>query len=249
MAVFQQAKWRGPVPNCNAGGMVRPFQGLVLHIQEGTENGTDSWFHNPASQVSAHFGNPKTGGLDQWVDTNDKAWAQVAGNKSWISVENEGHSGDSLTASQIANAAVLLAWLNLTEQVPMQCADSASDSGLGYHSMGGDAWGGHMDCPGQAIVDQRPDIVAAAQHLVSTPIVSGIAPSNGGAGDTVTITGSNFTFATSVGFGNTSVSQMSVDSDTQITVTVPTGSGTVDVAVTTLVATSATSSSDQFTYS
>ena len=114
MAIFQQAKWRGPVPNCNVGGMVRPFQGLVLHIQEGTENGTDSWFHNPASQVSAHFGNPKTGGLDQWVDTNDKAWAQVAGNKSWISIENEGHSSDSLTASQIANAAVLLAWLNLT---------------------------------------------------------------------------------------------------------------------------------------
>lgn len=249
MAIFQQAKWRGPVPNCNVGAMVRPFQGLVLHIQEGTESGTDSWFHNPASQVSAHFGNPKTGGLDQWVDTNDKAWAQVAGNKSWISIENEGHSSDSLTASQIANAAALLAWLNLTEKVPMQCADTASDSGLGYHSMGGDPWGGHMDCPGQPIIDQRPDIVAAAQQLVSTPIVSGISPSSGTAGDTVTISGSYFTFATSVGFGNTSVAQMSVDSDTQITVTVPAGSGTVDVVVTTLVDTSATSTSDQFTYS
>lgn len=248
MALLQQANWRGPVPNRNESGMTRPFQGLVLHIQEGTESGTDSWFHNPAAQVSAHFGNPKSGVLDQWVDTNDKAWAQVAGNRAWISIENEGHSGDSLTASQVANAALLLAWLNLTESVPMTAADSPADSGLGYHAMGGDAWGGHTTCPGQPIVDQRADIIAAAQNLVSAPAVGSISPSSGNPGDTVTITGSHFTFATSVGFGNTSVPQMSVDSDSQITVTVPQGSGCVDVVVTTLAGTSATTSADQFTF-
>jgi hypothetical protein len=249
MAQFQSANWLGPVPNCNTGGMVRPFQGLVLHIEVGTESGTNSWFHDPSSQVSAHFGNPKTGGLDQWVDTNDVAWAQVAGNTSWISLENEGNPGDSLTASQLANAATLLAWLNLTENIPMQLAETPSDSGLGYHAMGGAAWGGHTSCPGQPIVDQRAAIVAAAQNLVSDPIVSGISPTSGAAGDTVTITGSYFTFATAVGFAGTSVTQMSVDSDSQITVTAPSGSGTVDVVVTTLVGSSATSSADQFTYS
>jgi hypothetical protein len=249
VAIFQLANWRGPVPNMNPGGMVRPFMGLVLHVEEGTESGTDSWFHSASAQVSAHFGNPKTGSLDQWVDTNDKAWAQVAGNNSWISVENEGNAGDSLTASQVANAATLLAWLNITENIPMTVANSPTDSGLGYHAMGGAAWGNHLGCPGQPIIDQRAAICSAAAALVISPAVTGISPASGSGGATVVITGSGFTFATAVGFGNTSVPQMSVDSDTQITVTAPTGSGTVDVVVTTLVGTSATVAADQFTYS
>ena len=237
------------MPNKNVGAMVRPFQGLVLHIMEGTETGTDSWFHSPSAQVSAHFGNPKTGGLDQWVDTNDKAWAQVAGNSSWISVENEGNAGDSLTANQIANAATLLAWLNITESIPLTLANSPTDSGLGYHAMGGAAWGNHLGCPGQPIIDQRAAICTAAQALVISPTVTGISPANGAAGTSVVITGSGFTFATSVGFGNTSATQMSVAGDTQITATAPMGSGTVNVVVTTPVGTSATGSADQFSYS
>ena len=248
MAVFQLANWRGPVPNKNDAGMVRPLQGLVLHVQQGTEKGTDGWFHDPSSQVSAHFGNPKSGTLDQWVDTNDVAWAQVAGNTSWISLENEGNTGDTLTSSQLVNAATLLAWLNLTENVPMQLAQTPTDQGLGFHAMGAAAWGNHPQCPGQPIVDQRADIVSAAQNMVSAPTVSAVSPANGNPGDTVTITGSFFTFATSVGFGNTSVPQMTVDSDTQITATVPPGSGNVDVTVTTLVGTSATSTADEFAY-
>lgn len=248
MARFQLARWRGPVSNRTVGGMVRPIQGLVLHIQQGTENGTDTWFHNSASQVSAHFGNPKSGTLDQWVDTDDVAWAEVAGNRNWISVENEGNSGDTLTSGQVANAALLLAWLNLTEGVLLQPADSPTDTGLGYHAMGGAAWGGHSDCPGQPIVNQRADIIQTAQQLVVAPSVGGINPASGPSGTTVVITGSGFTFATSVGFGGASVAQMSVDSDSQITVTAPNASGSVDVEVVTPQGTSPTSSADVFTY-
>jgi hypothetical protein len=248
MSRFDKANWRGPVPNMNAGQMVRPFQGLVLHIEQGTEIGTDGWFHNPASGVSAHFGNPKVGTLDQWVDTDDLAWAQMAGNPNWISLENEGQPGDSLTADQLEHAALLLAWLNLTEGVSMSIADTPSDSGLGYHAMGGVPWGNHPQCPGQPIIDQRADIIAAAQHLVSAPSISGLSPSAGPDGTTVVITGSGFTFAQSVGFGGVSVSQMQVDSDSQITVVAPPGSGAVDVEVVTLVGTSAQTVDDLFTY-
>ena len=166
MARFDRATWRGPIPNETSGQMVRPFRGLVLHIEEGTEAGTDAWFHNPKAQASAHFGNPKDGPLDQWVDTSDKAWAVCAGNRYWISLENEGHSGDSLTANQIENAAQLLAWLHLTESVPLQLADDSNGAGLGYHAMGGAAWGGHMGCPGQPIIDQRPEILTRASAIV-----------------------------------------------------------------------------------
>jgi len=170
MALFPDAKWRGPVPWINSGQMQHPVQGLVLHIQEGYEDGTDATFHDvnapPDKRVSAHFGCPKNVGLDQWVDTNDKAWAIVAGNRHWISVENEGFTGDSLTPNQIENCAKLLAWLNATDGVPLVATDDPAGRGLGWHGMGGDAWGGHFDCPGKPIVSQRPAIIARAQQLV-----------------------------------------------------------------------------------
>jgi hypothetical protein len=239
MARFHLANWRGPIPNMNTGGMVRPLRGLVLHIQEGTEAGTDATFHDPnlANPRSAHFGNPQAGRLDQWVDTNDMAWAQVAGNPQWISLENEGFSGATgytLNENQLNNAATLLAWLNLTEGVPMQLTNTPFDTGLGYHSMGGAAWG-PTACPGPKIIAQRADIVARAQHLVSNPIISGINPSSGPVGSNVVITGSALSFTTGVAFGLVSVTDLNVDSDTQLTVKVPPGFGLVPITITTLV--------------
>ena len=97
--------------NFTPGGIVRPVHGLVLHIQEGTESGTRSWFNDPKAKASSHFGNPKHGRLEQFVDTDDMAWTQKAGNRHWISVENEGKHGDLLTVSQIQNVALLMRWL------------------------------------------------------------------------------------------------------------------------------------------
>ena len=86
---------------------------------------------------------------------------------------------------------------------------------------------------------------------VAVPTITGISPTSGptAGGTTVVITGTNLTGATAVSFGATSATGYTVNSDTQITATSPAGSaGTVDVTVTTTGGTSATSSSDQFTY-
>lgn len=141
--------------------------GLVLHIECGTEAGTDSWFHNPKAQASAHFGNPKVGPLDQWVDTDDKAWAEVDGNSRWVSVEHEGKGGAHLTASQVENDAHLLAWLHRTEGVPLRITNHTWRKGLGWHGMGGNAWGGHFDCPGDPIKAKRKAIVSRAKAIVA----------------------------------------------------------------------------------
>lgn len=166
MALCPFANWRGPVPNRTVNGMSSIY-GLVLHIQEGTEQGTDAWFHQDAAQASSHFGNPKIGKLDQWVSTDDMAWAEVSGNSNWVSLENEGHSGDSLTSSQIENAAQLLAWLHKVYQVPLRITDSVSIGGLGWHGMGGNSWGGHFDCPGDPIKKQRTDILVRTQAILA----------------------------------------------------------------------------------
>lgn len=51
--------------------------GIVIHTQVGTLDGTDAWFHNPASSVSAQYGidldGPRT---YQWVLEENQAYAQ-----------------------------------------------------------------------------------------------------------------------------------------------------------------------------
>jgi hypothetical protein len=166
MARMPGAQWIGPTPNLYTGGQ-QEVRGLVLHIQEGTEAGSESWFKNPQAQASAHFLNPKQGQLKQLVDTADAAWAEMAGNRHWISVESEGLSGDSLTASQLENVSQLYAWLHRTYDIPLQATDDPAGQGLGWHGMGGVAWGDHPDCPGDPIKAQRGAILARVQQILA----------------------------------------------------------------------------------
>lgn len=167
---YPKAHWRGPVPNMNPSGMHMPPIGLVLHIQEGHEEGTDAWFHNPASEVSAHFGAPVGGGIDQWVMVGDKAWHASAANTNYCGVEIEGNSGDKLTVEQAESISELLAWLHQTYAIPLSLCNTPGQPGLAYHALGGEAWGGHFDCPGTPIIDARPALIARAAELVgATP--------------------------------------------------------------------------------
>lgn len=156
------ANWKGDnLPNQTPNGMIA-HMGLVCHIQEGIEVGTDEWFHNPVARASAHFGGPKNGPPDQWVDTDSRAWAEVAGNPFWVSIEFEGRSGDSLTDNQIYWGGRLTAWLHGIYGFPLALTESVDLGGLGWHGMGGAAWGGHIDCPGLPIRGQRPTILQLA---------------------------------------------------------------------------------------
>lgn len=163
MAIMPGVTWR-PVPNCTKSGQ-ESVQGVVLHIMQGSLDGSDSWFRNPISQSSAHFGVGKNGTIYQWVNTQDRAWAQMAGNKAWLSIEHEGYSGTALTAAQVAATAKIVAWAQSVYKFPLQSTDSASGSGVGWHGMGGAAWGGHFDCPGAEIKAQRAAILAAAKAI------------------------------------------------------------------------------------
>jgi hypothetical protein len=229
------------------------YKFLVLHIMQGTLGGTDSWFHNTASRVSSHFGVGKDGTVYQWVDTADRAWAQAAGNPVGISIEHEGNVPDPLTPQQIAADSAILTWVHQTHGIPLQVTDDpVAGSGVCGHSTGALREWGHPFCPGQAIMDQRQQIVDGATQLLSLPVVTGISPASGAAagGDTVTVTGTGFTAASSVQFGSVPATDLNVASDTQLTVTSPppNASGAVDVTVYTGEAFSDASSADLFTY-
>jgi hypothetical protein len=141
----------------------------VLHIAEGYFEGTIAWQKNPAARVSSHFVIAKDGRTAQIVDTDIRAWAQRSGNPSWLSVENEGFVPNELTAQQIEANARLLVRANQIYGIPLQIATSPSGRGLGHHSMGAENrvdWG-HSQCPGRAIIAQKPEIVARALEIAN----------------------------------------------------------------------------------
>lgn len=159
------ATWRGPTVN-QSGPMVEQ-RGLVLHIAEGSYEGTISWQKNPAAQVSSHFVIDLDGTIAQVVDTDITAWTQAAGNGHWLSAENAGFHDGQFTPQQVEANARLLAKAHLVYGVPLQLANDPSGFGLGHHGMGGTAWGGHFDCPGPANVALKQLILDRAIAIVN----------------------------------------------------------------------------------
>lgn len=164
MSWYSGAK-KAPVKNFTTNGQ-EAVHGLVVHIMQGTLAGSRAWFNNPSSQDSAHFGTSRDGDLEQWVDTKDRAWAQAAGNRTWLSIENEGFVPDALTGKQLEKVAQVFAWVVRTyPSIPYRVANSPSERGLGWHGMGGAAWGGHTGCPGDHIKAQLQKIVDRAKEI------------------------------------------------------------------------------------
>ena len=63
-----------PSPNFSSGRKGYHPEAIVIHIMEGTLPGTDSWFRNPQSSVSAHYGVGAGGEVHQYVQETDTAW-------------------------------------------------------------------------------------------------------------------------------------------------------------------------------
>ncbi len=162
--LWDQAVFRGP-PDSNYDGPTQETRGLVLHIAQGSFEGTISWQRNPDSDVSSHFVHGLDGEKAQMLDTAVTAWTQGAGNGHWVSVENAGFYTNQFTPAQIEANAQLFAWLMLTHGVPATLADNPAGRGLGWHGMGGVAWGNHPLCPGPANVALRSTILARAVQI------------------------------------------------------------------------------------
>lgn len=168
MARWASAPWWGPADS-NYSGHVVECRGLVVHIAEGSFDGTVSWQRNPDADVSSNFVTDYDGAVVQMVDTDTQtAWTQATGNGHWISNENAGFHGDILTDAQIEANAEMFAWIVQTYGVPLKLAAGPNDKGLGWHGMGGTAWGGHPDCPGPRNVSEAlPRILNRAVQIVT----------------------------------------------------------------------------------
>jgi hypothetical protein len=162
------AVWK-PVPSHS--GPVAAHYGLVVHVQVGTGSCYPE-FSNTANQASSTWWIGQDGTLEQYVDTDNTAWTEMAGNYYYNSVETEGVPTDPFTDAQCATLTRLIGWGHETLGWPLVLVDHG---GVGItthaHYPSGQpdpAWGGHP-CPGPVRAGQLPAIVAAAAGPAPTP--------------------------------------------------------------------------------
>jgi hypothetical protein len=159
MAVYPAATYRPLNQFSNQG--TKPRVGVVLHVNDSNGPSLYNWIAGN-NNMSCHFQVAKSGVVEQYVDTDNGSWCQMAGNDTYLSIETEGYPVEALTAAQVNACAGIMRWANQTHGIPLQVADSVGARGLAWHGMGGAAWGGHTACPGDLRKAQRAQILQLA---------------------------------------------------------------------------------------
>lgn len=146
-------------------GPMSEYLGVALHVN--VSNGSlDNWIANHGNDMSCHFEFYKDGSVTQYVDTANDSWCQMDGNRTYLSFESEGYPNEALTAKQVHAMARVYAQLHEAHGIPLQIANHVGEHGFGWHGMGGAAWGGHYDCPGDLRKHQRHRVLELAQHIL-----------------------------------------------------------------------------------
>jgi hypothetical protein len=190
MAVYPRARYR-PL-NQFSNGAMHSYRGVVLHVNDSDGPSLYNWIAG-GHDMSCHFQVAKDGTIEQYIDTANSSWCQADGNNDWLSVETQGFPTEPLTPAQVDAIRGIVSWAHLTHGIPLQLAETPAGTGLGWHGMGGDAWGGHPGCPGDLRKAQRAEILqeddmTPDQDAALTRIdnfVKGIAVHGTGTGATV----------------------------------------------------------------
>ena len=135
-----QKQWIGCAAENFRKGRRAPYrpEAIVVHIMAGSLKGTDLWFGNTRSGVSAHYGIGKNGEIHQYVEEEDTAFhAGTVDNPSWegmkrlagggfanpnyytIGIEHEGFPGDVWPEAQMAASGALIADIAARWGIPL----------------------------------------------------------------------------------------------------------------------------------
>lgn len=125
-------------PNFSNGRLGYRPEAIVIHVMDGTLSGTDSWFANPKSAVSAHYGVGKNGEIHNYVDEENTAWhAGRINAPSWklikqtanrnyvnpncytIGIEHEGTDDSDWTDAMYQSSGDLIAQLAAKWNIPI----------------------------------------------------------------------------------------------------------------------------------
>lgn len=136
-------KWVGCAPgNFGPGRLGGKPEAIVLHLMDGSLNGTDNWFRTPpekrgagALASSAHYGVGKSGEIHQYVRDEDRAYhagrihtpkwpyllkrAGINPNNYTLGIEHEGLSYEAWTDTMCKSSAVLIRGLCDKWSIPL----------------------------------------------------------------------------------------------------------------------------------
>ncbi len=107
--------------NYTPGGIVS-HDYVVVHTMQGYYYGAQSWFQNPASDVSAHFCmRSEDGEVTQMVHLSDRAWHVGNSNAYSIGIEHEGFVEDPAwyTWEMYVSSALLSRWIADQYDIPL----------------------------------------------------------------------------------------------------------------------------------
>lgn len=155
------------------------YRGVCFHVAVSEGASLFSYFNQPGNPTS-HFYIRRDGTVEQYVDTQFRAPANLDGNPSLISVETQGGvrnvDTERWTEDQVDALARIAAWANRTHGIPLtQMANSLPGTrGIGYHRLGidpwrvsgGERWSGSYGkvCPGGGKIAQIPRIITMARQ-------------------------------------------------------------------------------------
>ena len=127
-----------PDPNFTLSRKTYKPEAIVIHIMQGSLSGTDSWFDNKQSKVSAHYGVGKSGEVHRYVDEKNTAWhAGVITTPSWslikkvgsglyinpnyytIGIEHEGTVDSDWTEAMYESTSTLIAEISKRWNIPI----------------------------------------------------------------------------------------------------------------------------------
>lgn len=93
-------EWFGS-PNHYNGRAGMAVVAIVVHTMAGTLESCDSWFNNPSSQVSSHYGIGLGGEQHQYVDLADGSWANgiLEPGNQWVSIVGNAQNPNYQTVS------------------------------------------------------------------------------------------------------------------------------------------------------
>lgn len=146
--------------NWKAGRGGRLVDLIVVHVMDGTLHGTDGWFRNPESGVSAHYGVGRDGRVLRWVDEGDVAFhagkkvrptaelvlerATENPNNYSVGIECEGRAKDEPTPELMRALAAVVRDVAARHRIPLDRRHV-----IGHREIRAD-----KTCPGKIDVDE-----------------------------------------------------------------------------------------------
>lgn len=169
MASYPRARQRR-LPESGHQRRITPTQ-AIAHSAVG-RGSIREYFGRPDVVVESTIwiGLDEAAGVEQYMDTEEKAEAQYLGNPRALSAEtaDNGHpDAFPWTPYQCEELAQFFAWCHIEHGIPLRLCRTWDDPGIGYHRQFPQWNPNKHSCPGDARIKQLPAIIARAKQIVA----------------------------------------------------------------------------------